>query len=178
MTADHGEELSEHGGYAHGATVWNEVVHVPLLVKFPRGARPALPRRVTRVTQAIDLYPGLLGAAGIAAPPGLAGRDLFDPAAPPAIAFTQAPGSWALIDWPLKAVVFTDPPRAALFDLVADPLEQRDLAATRRRELTRLVNLGEGLQRVLPRLGATTAEGEVTLDAETLEQLKSLGYLQ
>ena len=133
---------------------------------------------MSRVTQAIDLYPGLLGAAGIAAPAGLAGRDLFDPAATPGVAFTQAPGSWALIDWPLKAVVFDDPPRAALFDLAADPLEQHDLAATRRRELARLVQLGEGLQRVLPKLGATAAEGEVTLDPETLEQLKSLGYIQ
>lgn len=178
VTADHGEELYEHGGYAHGATVWNEVVRVPLVVKFPRGARPALPRRVSRVTQAIDLYPGLLRAVGVEPPPGLAGRDLFDPAALPAPVFTEAPGSWALIEWPLKVVVFASPPRAALFDLAADPLEKRDLAAERRRDLSRLVRLGEGLQSLLPRQGAAVPQSEVVVDPETLEELKSLGYIQ
>ncbi len=40
FTADHGEELYDHQGYGHGHAVWEEVVHVPLVIKFPKGERP------------------------------------------------------------------------------------------------------------------------------------------
>jgi arylsulfatase A-like enzyme len=37
ITADHGEELFDHGGMDHGHSLHEEVLHVPLLVKWPRG---------------------------------------------------------------------------------------------------------------------------------------------
>ncbi len=179
VTADHGEELYDRGDIAHGRTVWNEVVHVPLAVKFPRGARPAgLPARVARVTQTIDLYPGLLKAAGLEPAPGVAGHDLFDPAAKNAIAYAQAPGVWSLLDFPLKVVVFEKRRRAELYDLAADWGERSDLAASRSDDLRRLVRLGEGLQKALAKLGAAEPEGDLALDPEMIEQLRSLGYIQ
>jgi arylsulfatase A-like enzyme len=179
ITADHGEELGDHGGIAHGRTVWNEVLHIPLAVKFPKGGRPAaLPARIERVTQTIDLYPGLLRAAGLEPGPGIAGHDPFAPAARQEIAFAQAPGIWSLLDFPLKVVVFEKKRRAALFDLVADRGEKVDLAAARGDELRRLVRLGEGLQKVLPKLGAAEPESDLALDPEMVEQLRSLGYIQ
>jgi hypothetical protein len=39
VTADHGEEFFEHGGWWHGTTLYDEQVHVPLLVKLPNNAR-------------------------------------------------------------------------------------------------------------------------------------------
>ncbi len=178
VSADHGEELYDHGSYAHGHAVWNEVIHVPLIVKFPRGGRPAgLPHRVSRVTQSIDLYPGLVGYAGIRAPDGIAGHDLFDPAARPEIALSEAPGSWALVEFPLKAIVYTEKHRAALYDLTADPHELHDLAAARPDDLRRLVHLGEGMMKVMPRVGASQPMTDQKLDAETIRQLRSLGYI-
>ncbi len=57
ITADHGEEFGEHGGFtgAHGFNVHQEDVHVPLLLKTGR-----LKKRVSRVVSVIDLYPTLL----------------------------------------------------------------------------------------------------------------------
>jgi arylsulfatase A-like enzyme len=133
---------------------------------------------VSRVTEAIDLYPSLANAAGIVPPAGLSGHDQFDPGAKPGIAYSQAPGSWSLIEWPWKLVVFEQPARAAIFDLAHDAHELHDLAAEHSRELRRLLALGESLQKVLPRVGGAQPESAQTIDPETVEELKSLGYLQ
>ena len=47
ITADHGEEFHEHGGWWHGTTLYEEQIHVPLLVKWPKGkvGRAAARRR-------------------------------------------------------------------------------------------------------------------------------------
>jgi arylsulfatase A-like enzyme len=179
VTADHGDELYDHGNIEHGRTLWNEVLHVPLVVKFPRGRKPSrLLAAVERVTQSIDLNPGILKAVGLEPAPGIAGHDLFDPDAKREVAYSQAPGLWSLVDFPQKVVVFEKQKRAGIYDFVADPHEQSNLAASRSAELRRLVRLGEGLRQALPKLGATEPESDLPLDAETIEQLRSLGYIQ
>ena len=72
ITADHGEEFGEHGGEFHGRTVYNEVMHVPLLVHDP-GA-PA--QVVTTPVSVVDIAPTVLGLAGLPAPAGMNGRSL------------------------------------------------------------------------------------------------------
>jgi hypothetical protein len=72
ITADHGEEFTEHGKMAH-EQVYNETLHVPLLVALP-GATAG--HRVERVVQSIDLAPTLYDLAGVQAPAGLPGRSL------------------------------------------------------------------------------------------------------
>jgi arylsulfatase A-like enzyme len=178
LSADHGEELLEHGGYAHGHAVWNEIVHVPLVVKFARGGRPpGLPARVERVTETIDLFPALLGAVGAPAPARISGRDLFAGAEVEPLAFAQAPGSWTVVRMPWKVVVDEAARRARLFDLARDPGERADLARERPEKLRELVRVGlELLERAPPRDPA--AVSDEALSAETIENLRSLGYLQ
>ncbi len=73
LTADHGEELYDHEGYGHA--LWNEVVHVPLIVKFPRRTKPAeLASEVDLPTQSVDLIPSLLAMCGQDADLGLPGH--------------------------------------------------------------------------------------------------------
>jgi arylsulfatase A-like enzyme len=63
-TSDHGEEFLEHGGIAHGGTLYEEAIHVPLLVSFPVPVRfPPLARttrRVRALTASIDVVPTVL----------------------------------------------------------------------------------------------------------------------
>lgn len=63
VTSDHGEELLEHGGWWHGATVYDEQVHVPLLVKLPGNQRAGtwVPWQVRE----IDIPATILGVAGV-----------------------------------------------------------------------------------------------------------------
>ena len=77
LTSDHGEELMEHGhvghaSTAHHATLFDEVLRVPLLVLDPQVTAP---RTLQRRVQGLDLFPTLHRLAGLAAPP-CAGVDL------------------------------------------------------------------------------------------------------
>ena len=62
FTADHGEELFEHGGYQHGHALWQELLHVPLVVWGP-GIEPG--REPTPVSL-VDIAPTVLDGMGVA----------------------------------------------------------------------------------------------------------------
>jgi arylsulfatase A-like enzyme len=74
--ADHGEEFQDHGQWLHGRSVFDELVRVPLVVKFP-GQRSA-GMRVAQQVQAVDVVPTILEELKIPAPPNatLAGKPL------------------------------------------------------------------------------------------------------
>jgi arylsulfatase A-like enzyme len=74
-TADHGEELNEHGAMlSHGQSLYRQLVWVPLIMRLAGG--PSRGRRVTEPVSHIDLMPTILDAAGVTAPP-LPGRSLM-----------------------------------------------------------------------------------------------------
>jgi arylsulfatase A-like enzyme len=75
VTADHGEEFAEHGGFWHGTTLYTEQVHIPMIVKLPR--RELAGTRVPWQVRAIDLAPTLTAAEGLAPDKSWAGRDLI-----------------------------------------------------------------------------------------------------
>jgi arylsulfatase len=87
LTADHGEEFKEHGSIGHGRQLYEEVVHVPLVVAGPAGVGPAQTgtakapagtppstRRIALPVSGVDLLPTILdlagGKAGAGAPAG------------------------------------------------------------------------------------------------------------
>ncbi len=82
VTGDHGESFA-HGLYSHGC-LWEDIVHVPLIVKLPRQAHGGT--RVATSVQLVDVYPTLLELAG-ANPrrPWLHGRSLLGLLADPAL---------------------------------------------------------------------------------------------
>jgi len=62
LVSDHGEEFWEHGSFGHGHTLYNELLHVPLMIRYP-SILPA--QRVFPPVSLIDLYPTILSLAGI-----------------------------------------------------------------------------------------------------------------
>ena len=74
LTADHGEELFEHGGFSHGYSLHEELLHVPLLVKLPGQRRGGVVRAPVSVQ---DVYPTVLEALGLEAPYAGDGRSLL-----------------------------------------------------------------------------------------------------
>ncbi|HMV66912.1 MAG TPA: sulfatase, partial [Myxococcota bacterium] len=75
LTADHGEEFGEHGGFWHGTTLYDEQIHIPLIVKLPKSALAGT--RVTWQSRAIDVAPTLTAALGVAPGEGWMGSDLL-----------------------------------------------------------------------------------------------------
>jgi arylsulfatase A-like enzyme len=132
VTSDHGEEFFEHGGLEHGHTLFQELVHVPLIIKLPGLATP---RRIRERVSNQSVYPTLLDLCAI---PRLA----FGHEAPSLTPLWDSTGTrWApppclvassiLYGEPGSAVVFNDlkyvvRPKSGterLFDLAADPGE-------------------------------------------------------
>lgn len=74
LMSDHGEEFMEHGGFAHYRTLYNEILHTPLIVYMP-GIKPKM---IKEVTENIDIYPTLLEINGMSTEGTIQGRSLYE----------------------------------------------------------------------------------------------------
>src|SRR5205814_5527591 len=74
VTADHGEEFYDHGNWGHGHSVYNELLHVPLIVRYP--ARFPRGVRVDSTVMTIDVMPTILELAGVRSAAPMAGQSL------------------------------------------------------------------------------------------------------
>jgi arylsulfatase A-like enzyme len=64
FVADHGDEFREHGQYGHGNLPYEELVHVPLLVRLPESMDVSLPGEVDVPVRCVDVLPTVLDAVG------------------------------------------------------------------------------------------------------------------
>jgi arylsulfatase A-like enzyme len=199
LTSDHGEDLSDTPWgkpFDHGWTVYEPEIRTMMLVRLPRGEGAGT--RCDVPTSHIDLLPTLVRYLGLSLPAGVDGT-AFDLGhiAPPAetrVLFSEATKPWKDVE--------SDPhwfnnlkPRSArlgrykyirtpyrnleeLFDLPADPLEQRNLLAAPTAEQK------EAAGRLRQAMADWTAAAkplptrfEPSQQRETIERLKSLGYL-
>jgi arylsulfatase len=180
LTADHGEELFDHGGFEHGHAMWDELLHVPLIAW---GADVQPGRTATPVSDA-DLARSMLDAAGVAAPRGMGGRSLWphlsrgEPlAARPLIAerlLYGPPELEALRDGAWKLIRVPGGSRAELYDLSGDPGERVNLASG---EPAHTAHLARELDlRLAPLRHAGTSAGQADITPEMRAKLESLGY--
>ena len=72
VVSDHGEEFLDHGRVGHNNSLYQELLHVPLIIKFP-GSRGA-GTRVGNCWQQIDIAPTILASAGLKAPKAMVGK--------------------------------------------------------------------------------------------------------
>jgi arylsulfatase A-like enzyme len=75
ITSDHGENIGDHGHFAHVFGLYNTLLRIPLIVVFPDGSHPGETRYDN--AQLVDLFPTILCQCGIARPRRPEGRDLF-----------------------------------------------------------------------------------------------------
>ncbi len=73
LTADHGEEFYDHGGFEHNRTLYEEMLHVPLIVRAP-GLQAG---RLDAQLEEVDILPTLVARAGGQVPAGLSGADVW-----------------------------------------------------------------------------------------------------
>ncbi len=184
FVSDHGEELFDHGGWEHGATLYQELVHVPLLLKLPRGAGAG--RRIGETVRQIDVLPTVLDVLGGEIPRGIQGRSLLPllqtPSRRPPAAFSSLDLDGRRIESAVlgrRKLIHTlahnqRPVGLELYDLASDPGERRNLAAADPAAVRGLSWLLERRERA----GAPPKAPPVALDPELEEQLRALGYLR
>jgi arylsulfatase A-like enzyme len=130
--SDHGEEHWDHGAFGHDHSVYEELIRVPLFVRFPERVAAGVDAAPARL---IDVAPTILDAAGIAIPDAFEGTSLLGRGGGERPVFAEALLSGGerkayLEDgWKLQLDVFLG--RRFLYDLRADPAETRDLAEVR-----------------------------------------------
>ena len=73
VTADHGEEFGEHGGFYHGTSLYESLLHVPLIMRVPHTP----PRHVTSLARHIDVAPTVTGFLQITPPLAFEGQNLL-----------------------------------------------------------------------------------------------------
>jgi arylsulfatase A-like enzyme len=175
ITADHGEELFEHGQCGHGASARDLLIRVPLLIhdpaRFPGGTV------VDEGAEAVDLMPTVLEAIGAPISPVVQGRSLIPLAQGEGRGWAQ-PSYSSMYEyahamrigrWKIRV------PRSGVpivHDVVDDPIERTDVARARaveRRMLTDNLGMFLALRRVWSKRdwGVTTnltAAGAAALD--------------
>lgn len=188
VTADHGEELWDHGFVGHGRTVYQESIHVPLMMRIP-GRSPAV---IEWPTESIDLLPTLMGLTGVSADASWQGRNLLaalDAGGYPEerVIHATARGDMprfathcdAVIAGKEKLVVDDSIRATELYDLSVDAAEQHNRAAEAPETVARLRGLMEAHRdRCAQHPAFASNRGAKPLSKEALDQLKALGYLQ
>lgn len=191
ITSDHGEEFREHGQFGHGTRLFDEVIRVPLIMRWPGAPRG---RRIEPVVELVDVAPTVLQLAGITPPamftgeslagllgvrgaptPNGAGRALSELDSYARIdARITGPHRRALVVDGRKVIAGWTPEEIAYFDLATDPTEQAPDALTPEAR----TSLDDALAAEAKGLTATAETPSATLPVPeaTRERLRALGY--
>ncbi|HEU4521254.1 MAG TPA: sulfatase-like hydrolase/transferase [Thermoanaerobaculia bacterium] len=177
LVSDHGEGLGDHGEEEHGIFLYREAIAVPMVIKLP--GQKLAGRTVDVPVALTDVAATVLEQAGIERPESMNGRALLDDDTfaelPDRAIFSETYYPRFHFGWSeLHSLVagrdhLIDAPRAELYDLVADPREQRNVISENRR---RYAALREAIQPFKQEPAAPSA-----ISAEEAEKLAALGYI-
>lgn len=198
VTADHGEQLGEHGRWAHGPDLHEELIRVPLILRCP--GLPG-PRRIDHQVELLDLAPTLLDMLGVPAPSSFLGSS-FAPLASAhsaegsEIIFSEAmhcggrlsrsgvPDVFTVTScrhfgW--KFIHDTEDDGEELYNLAADPNEQTNLAGCEPERVGSFRRMIDQHRRDTTALASSFNEPgdrpSTPDDAEMRRRLAALGYL-
>ncbi len=198
LVSDHGEEFFDHGSVGHGHSVYEELLHVPMLVRWPG----ATPRRITSPVTLADVAPTVFEALGRAVPSEMSGRSLAPllrgtPEREPRVALSGFQDGWRVVLMGSHKLAIRSGKDFRYFDLRRDPHEQEAMGPT---EAPRAIawlraRLGAELDRHLQPASPPSPNARRTMrgdrnsgprvhhpehtdiDPQTEAQLRALGYV-
>ncbi|MGA2001892.1 MAG: sulfatase-like hydrolase/transferase [Terriglobales bacterium] len=146
LTADHGESLGAHGENEHGIFLYDETIHVPLVIKLPQGAVAG--KRIEDRVELADIMPTLLGSIGVPVPEKVQGQSLLGFLKPDTAegaaaakmwqdrgAYSQSDYAHLSFAWSAQQslrtgkYLYIQSPRRELYEDAVDPEAQHNLAA-------------------------------------------------
>ena len=192
VAADHGESLGAHGEDTHGIFLYDETIHVPLLVKLPEALPSAKPATssvtapVTAKVRLVDIAPTLLEIAAIPVPSQMLGQSLLR------IAKTGSGGSnsdqpvysrsdlpqrgfgWSPLEsWRASKYLYIRAPKPELYDLAADPGATHNLAQSSKATLDTMAAQLDNFDR---HFSGAAGKSCADLSSSEMQKLASLGY--
>ncbi len=187
VMADHGESLGAHGENTHGIFLYDETLHVPLLIKLPLN-RSAGKRIETRVGL-VDVAPTILQESGIAVPKDVQGESLLKmlkPVGTRGVTAAEDRPAYAETDYPHRAFgwsslralragkyLYIQAPERELYDQTTDPAAKRNLAPDSKAVAD---TLGFKLDEFRQKTSQTLME-LAKPDPEQAQKLQALGYV-
>lgn len=182
VISDHGEAFWEHGEQGHNTTLFEEMIHIPFVLRLPGTMRDVdLDVDVDRIVFLGDVVPTVLGRLGLETPAGVTGVDLFAPGdavGPPRLVFrtgNRTSPTFAVRTPSHKLIVRPMTQEQYLFDLRRDPGETKNLLAE---HPYLYAGLALQLRRHIEASAALDFDAQDALVSEEDEEvLRSLGYL-
>ncbi len=191
VVADHGESLGAHGEDAHGVFLYDDTIHVPLLMKLPQ-AQPAAKPATTRVAvkvRLVDIAPTMLEIAAIPVPSQMLGQSLLRIAKAsgggggtgndqPVYSRADLPQrgfGWSPLEsWRAGKYLYIRAPKPELYDLTADPGAAHNLAQSSKATLDTMAAQLDNFDR---RFNGEAAKSSAELSSSEMQKLASLGYI-
>jgi len=188
IVSDHGEEFLEHLRWGHGQSLYQELIHVPLLLKFPKGAAIS-PQVIGSPVNTIDITPTILdflGRSDLATE--MQGRSLLplirgEKEGGTQLIFSEVNDSYydviayTTIEDSLKFII-SHPENGVeefeLYNIVKDPGEKNNLW----RESEEALGMKERCENFINHLQAGELREKSKFDPQTLKRLKAMGYLR
>ena len=195
FVADHGEAFGEHGEESHGFFLYDETVHVPLVLKAPAPQNASV--IVDSIVGLVDIAPTLLREVGLEVPTAMQGVSLLPLIASAKIAAAKGGGSgepadrkervsYAETDYPNSAYgwswlrslrtgkfLYIDAPRRELYDESTDPKALHNLTEARPAVADTLQAQLDDFRRKTGRQDAK----DTTMTPQLAEKLQALGYV-
>lgn len=179
FTGDHGESLGQHGEQTHGFFAYNTSIWIPLIISGP-GIKA---RKVEQAVSHLDIFPTVCDLLGLKKPEFLQGRSLVSAMRGRRLAeralYIESLSPYYNMGWaPLQGFIsggfkFIQSPLPELYDLEKDFEERENLAVGR--------DLGAFKKRLVGIIKRDTSpeasQSGRRLDRESLEKLRSLGYI-
>jgi arylsulfatase A-like enzyme/Flp pilus assembly protein TadD len=179
FTGDHGESLGQHEEMTHGFLAYNSTLWVPLIMRFPGITKTQISHPVSH----IDIFPTVCDVLHMEKPRGVQGTSLASlikgGKLPKRSIYFESLYPYYSRGWaPIRGFLqetqkFIDSPLPEIYDLDKDFDEIHNLAGIKKVESERR-KLGE----LISNLSSPQAErAEQKMDRESLERLRSLGYI-
>jgi arylsulfatase A-like enzyme/Tfp pilus assembly protein PilF len=184
VAASQGESLGAHGEETHGIFLYDDTIHVPLVVRLP-DAHPAA-KRVAAKVRLVDVAPTLLEVAAIPVPSQMQGQSLLRIAKSnggsggdqPVYSRSDLPQrgfGWSPLEsWRAGKYLYIRAPKPELYDLTADPGAAHNLAQSSKATLDTMAAQLDGFDR---HFSGEAGKSSAELSSSEMQKLASLGYV-
>ena len=178
IAADHGESLGAHGEETHGIFLYDENIHVPLLLKLPQNRAG----KATAHVRLVDVAPTVLQVAGLPVPPQMQGQSLLRAMRQPGLgeavysasSFSQHAFGWSRLEaWRAGKYLYIRAPQPELYNLESDPEAAHNIAASSQA----IAGTMAGQLVAFDGRMAGKAGSSAQLSSSELQKLASLGYV-